>query len=172
VKCLRSDKGGEYWSNEFFHFCKENGIRRHLTSPYTPQQNGVAERKNRTLVEMERSMMQSKKLPNIYWDESIRIAVYILNRYPTRRLDKITPYEAWFERKPSLEHMRVFGCLAYVHINDEKRRKLDAKSKSCVFIGYCEHSKAYKFYNPKSQKIILLIDAIFDEGGEYSNKKL
>ena len=91
---------------------------------------------------MVRSMMQSKKLPNIYWVEAIKIVVYILNRAPTRSLDKIIPYEAWFERKPNLEHFRVFGCLAYVHINDEKRRKLDAKSESYVFIGYCEQSKA------------------------------
>jgi len=79
VKFLRSDRGGEYCSNEFFQFCKKNGIRRHLTSPYTPQQNGIEERKNRTLIEMTRSMMQSKKFPNIYWAEEIRKVVYILN---------------------------------------------------------------------------------------------
>ena len=101
---------------------------------------------------MVMSMMQSKKMPNIYWAKAIKIAVYILNRSNIRSLDKITPYEAWFERKLNLEHFKVFGCLAYVHINDEKRRKLDAKSEPCVFIGYCEHSKAYKFYNPKSHK--------------------
>ena len=71
-----------------------------------------------------------------------------------------------------MEHFRVFGCLTYVHINDEKRSKLDAKSTTYVFIGYCEHSKAYKFYNPKSHKINVSRVVIFDEGGEYSNYKL
>jgi len=87
-------------------------------------------------------------------------------------LDKIASYKAWLERKLNLEYFRVFGCLAYVQINDEKKRKLDAKYEPCMFIGYCEHSKAYKFFNPKSHKIIVSRDAIFDEGGEYNNKKL
>ena len=147
-----------------------SGIRRHLTSPYIPQQNDVAKRKNRTLVEMVRSMMQSKKLPNIYWAKATRIIMYILNRYPTRIFDKITPYEAWFGRKPNLKHFKVFECLAYVHINNEKRRMLDAKYKPFVFMGYCEHSKAYKFYNLKSHKIIMSRNTIFDERGEYYNK--
>lgn len=121
---------------------------------------------------MVRSMMQTKTLSNIYCDELVRTIVYILNRYPTRSLDKITPYESWFGRKTNLQHLKVFGCLAFAHVNDENRRKLDIKYEACVFIGYCEHYKAYKFYNPNIHKTIVSRDAILDEKGEYSNQKL
>ncbi|CAL2269077.1 unnamed protein product [Prunus armeniaca] len=94
LKTLRTDRGGEFTSNEFSEFCKSNGIKRELTASYTPQQNGVAERRNRTIVEMARSMLKAKGLPNLFWAEAIHTSVFILNRSPTKSVKDMTPFEA------------------------------------------------------------------------------
>ncbi|BBG99019.1 BURP domain-containing protein, partial [Prunus dulcis] len=107
VKKLRSDRGGEYTSNEFNKFCDEMGMERQLTVAYSPQQNGVAERKNRTIVEMAKCMMFEKGMPLEFWAETVNTAVYVLNRSPTKALDKKTPFEAYSGRKPGLKHLRV-----------------------------------------------------------------
>jgi transposase InsO family protein len=113
IVTLRTDRGGEFCSQQFNEFCDTNGIKRELTAPYTPEQNGVAERKNRTVVEMTRSMLQEKKLSNMFWGEGVATAVHILNLSPTKAVMGMTPYEAWSNRKPSVSHLRVFGCVAY-----------------------------------------------------------
>eukprot|EP00253_Pinus_taeda_P014971 PITA_14971 len=92
-----------------------NGMRRQHTTTYTPQQNGIAERKNRTVVEMARCMLQTKGLSNFYWGDAVATAVYILNHSPTSALENMTPYEAWYGKKPNVNHFKVFGCLAYGH---------------------------------------------------------
>eukprot|EP01018_Ginkgo_biloba_P037286 Gb_00434 [translate_table: standard] len=91
LKLLRTDRGGEFTSHEFQDFCRENGIKRQLPTSYTPQQNGVAERKNRTIVEMARSMMKAKSLPNSFWAEVVATLVYLLNRCPTKSVKGMTP---------------------------------------------------------------------------------
>jgi len=111
-------------SNEFINFCKYCGIKRKLTTSFTPQQNGVCERKNRTIVNMARSMLHSQDLHYMFWVDACRTSVYILNRSPTKSLEGITPYEACYERKPNVDNFRFFGCLAYAHILDEKIRKI------------------------------------------------
>ncbi|KAJ4817458.1 polyprotein [Rhynchospora pubera] len=168
LKVLRSDRGGEYQSKEFNQFCEKEGIHHQLTTPYTPQQNGVAERKNRTVVEMARSMLKSKGLPNQLWAEAVATTVYILNLSPTKAVLNQTPFEAWFERKPSVAHLRVFDCIAYTLISSQNRRKLDQKSEKCVFIGYCLQSKGYRLYNPKSNKIVVSRDVMFDENATWN----
>ena len=95
IKVLRSDRGGEYTSNSFVNFCRKHGIKKELTASYTPQQNGVAERKNRTIVEMARSMMKEKSLPTEFWGEVVAIAVYLINRCPTKAVRDRIPMEAW-----------------------------------------------------------------------------
>ncbi|GKB70172.1 ribonuclease H-like domain, reverse transcriptase, RNA-dependent DNA polymerase [Tanacetum coccineum] len=117
VRMLRTDRGGEFTSNEFTKYCKENGIARQLTAPYSPQQNGVVERRNRTVLSTTRSMMKAMKLPLNFWAEAVRHAIYILNRAPTRALEDKTPYEALYNRKPNLENLRIFGCTAYAKNN-------------------------------------------------------
>ncbi|GKF79940.1 putative RNA-directed DNA polymerase, partial [Tanacetum coccineum] len=102
IKCLRSDRGGEFNSKEFKVFCENNGIQRQLTAAYTPQQNGVAERKNRTLMNMVRSIMSARKVPKIFWPEAANWCVHVLNRSPTAALENSTPEEKWSGRKPSL----------------------------------------------------------------------
>ena len=136
VKALRSDRGGEYLSNKFRDFCEEHGIRRFYTAPYTPQQNGIAERKNRTIVDMTRSMIKTKGLPKEFWAEAVNCSVYIQNRCPHQILGQKTPQEFWSGHKPNVGHLRVFGSVAYAHLPDQQRTKLDDKSKKLIFIGY------------------------------------
>lgn len=148
IKCLRTDHGGEFNSNEFNNFCKENGIRRHLTAAYTPQQNGVAERKNRTVMNMVRCLLSQKGMPKTFWAEAVNCSFYLLNRCPTLSLKDMTPEEAWTGIKPSVTHLRVFGSIAHAHIPDARRTKLEDKSQSCVLLGMIEGTKAYRLYDP------------------------
>ena len=97
---FRTDRGGEFCSNEFNKFCDDTGIQRHYIAPYSPQQNGVVERRNRTVVAMGRSMLKERQVPSKMWGEEIRHTVYVLNRMPTRSLFGMTPYKAWFGKKP------------------------------------------------------------------------
>ncbi|KAB2616999.1 hypothetical protein D8674_012868 [Pyrus ussuriensis x Pyrus communis] len=155
--------GPEFTSTEFTNFCKENGIKRQLTTAYTPQQNGVAERKNRTVMNMVRSMLSDKKLPKTFWPEAVNWTIYVLNRCPTLSVKDITPQEAWSGVKPSVGHFRVFGSLAHVHVPDVKRGKLDDKSFPCVLLGVSEESKGYRLFDPIAKKIVVSRDVIFEE---------
>jgi transposase InsO family protein len=118
VKALRTDRGGEFRSFEFDEYCKTMGINRYLTTPYSPQQNGVVERRIQTVLGMTRSMMKSMCVPSEFWGEAVTTAVYILNRASTKSLTWRTPYEAWYERKPKLEHFRNFWCLMHVKVTN------------------------------------------------------
>jgi len=161
---LRSDRGGEYMSHEFNAFLVSRGIKHQCTVPYTPQQNGVAERKNRSLTEMARCMVKSQALPHSFWLEAIMCATYVLNRCLTKALQSMTPYEAWHDRKPSIEHMRVFGCLSYALVPQTQRRKLDDKAVTNVFLfGYSTGSKDYRLYHPQTKRILVSLDVVFVE---------
>ena len=120
IGTLRTDNGREFTSNEFNMYCMDNGIKRYLTNVYTPQQNGVAERMNRTLLGMARSMLTFKNLSPLYWAEAIHTAVYLRNKSPTIYLDRITPYEAWFGFKPRVKHIIFFGSVCYALVLKEK----------------------------------------------------
>ena len=124
IQRLRTDNGGEYVNNNFTSYCTTQGIQMQHIVPYTPQQNGVAERKNRTLKEMANCMIQSKGLSLQYWAEAINCANYIVNHTPTKALKNITPKEAWTKIKLDVSHFRVFGSIAWAHIPDEKRKAL------------------------------------------------
>ena len=161
IKILRCDNGGEY--DKFNSTCVNLGIIRQTTAPYSPQQNGVAERLNRTIMESARCMLHQAGLSREFWAEAVTTAVYIKNRSPTKALTNIIPEEAWSGRKPSVRHLRIFGCDAYVHIPKERRSKLDPKSVKCIFLGYCQGSKAYRLYNTETRQIVKSRDVIFDE---------
>lgn len=118
IKVLRTDGGGEYTSDEFKKYYESEGMLHEITPPYTPQHNGTAERKNRTIMNMTRSMLKSKNLPKFLWGEAVSTAVYILNRCPTKRLDGITPEEAWTGSRPNVSHFKVFGSICNRHIPD------------------------------------------------------
>ena len=114
-------------------------------------------------MEMARSMLKGKNLPNQYWAEAVACVVYILNRSPTRIVRDKIPQEAWSGKHHCVSHFRVFGCIAYAHVPKETRSKLDDKSEKCIFIGYDEQSKAYKLFNPITRKVIISRDVVFKE---------
>ncbi|WVZ70677.1 hypothetical protein U9M48_019320 [Paspalum notatum var. saurae] len=163
LRVLRTDNGGEFTAAEFASYCADEGIRRHYSAPYSPQQNGIVERRNQTVVGMAWALLKQRGMPAVFWGEAVATAVYILNRSPTKALNGKTPYEAWHGRKPAVSHLRVFGCLAFVkelgHIG-----KLDDRSTPGVFIGYAEGSKAYRILDPGTQRVRTARDVVFDEG--------
>ncbi|CAJ2635289.1 unnamed protein product [Trifolium pratense] len=154
IKILRTDGGGEYTSNEFKQFLADQGIEHEVTAPYTPQHNGLAERRNRTVMNMVRSMLKEKSLPSNLWGEAVNTAVYILNKCPTKKLNNIVPEEKWSGKKPKVSHLRVFGSICYSHIPDQKRTKLQDKSRQMILVGY-HPSGAYKLYDPIREKVEL-----------------
>ena len=140
VKNLRTDRGEEYCSKVFVDFCKTSGIRKELTTAYTPQQNGVAERKNRTILNMVRSLLARGRVPKEFWPEAVNWSIHILNRCPTFALRDVTHEEAWSGRKPAVDHFKIFGSIAYAHVLEAKRKKLDDRGERCVFIGVSDTS--------------------------------
>nr|KYP66838.1 Retrovirus-related Pol polyprotein from transposon TNT 1-94 [Cajanus cajan] len=170
IKILRTDGGGEFTSGEFEGFCKEHGIVHEVTAPYTPQHNGIAERRNRTILNMVRSMLKEKNLPHSFWGEAAMTAVYVLNRCPTKRLDSMVPEEAWSGSKPSVKHFRIFGSLCYRHVPDQRRKKLDDKSEPMIFVGY-NSTGSYKLYNPKTKQVLFSRDVYFDESNSWSESQ-
>ena len=171
LKVLRSDNGGEYTSTKFQDYLKSEGISHQRTVPKTPEQNGVAERMNRTLVETIRSMLVDAKLPHKFWAEALSTAVYLKNRSPTKALKNMTPYEAWTKEKPKVEHLRVFGCDAYAHVAKDERQKLDSKSRKCIFLGYGTETKGYRLYDPSRLKVFFSRDVRFNERRRESSEQ-
>ena len=153
---MRSDRGGEYYGKytengqapgAFAKFLQKNGIVAQYTMPASPDQNGVAERRNLTLIDMIRSMKSNTKLPQYLWSEALKTTVYLLNRVPTKAVPK-TPFELFKGWKPSLRHIRIWGCSSEVRIYNPQEKKLDPRTISGYFIGYGERSKGYRFYCP------------------------
>lgn len=148
IKSVRSDNGKEYCNKSFENYFKQCGIVHETTVPYTPQQNGVAERLNRTLMEKARAMLKDADLERRYWAEAVNTACYLKNRSPTAALTNSTPEELWTGSKVNLSHLRVFGSAAYALTPNSQRTKLDSKSKPYIMLGYCDHTKGYRLGNP------------------------
>lgn len=163
TNCLITNRGGEYTSNEFNEFCSSNGIKKPLTAAYTPQQNGEAERKNRTILNMVRCMLSGKHLPKEFWAYAVKWSVYVQNRSPTTALEDMTPEEAWSGLKPAVHYFRTFGCVAHVHVPEAQRKKLDDRSVKCILLGVSEESKAYQLYDPIAKRILISRDVKFVE---------
>ena len=156
IKIVRIDRGEEYYgrytedgqvSSPFAKFLQEHGIVAQYTMPGSPDHNCVAEMRNKTLLDMVRSMLSSSKLPKFLWTEALKTAAYILNRVPTKAVSKM-PFELFKGWKPSLIYMRVWGCPSEVRIYNSQENKLDLRTISGYFIGYAEKFKGYKFYYP------------------------
>ena len=141
-------------SNEFKEFCTSYGIKRELSAPYTPQQNGVAKRTNRSVIEMTRSMVRSKSLKISVRAEAVSTVIYLVNISPTRAL-KISLHFRHGGFKPTVKHLKVFGSATYTLILSVSLQTFDAKSEKCILIGYCNESKAYKLYNSLSKEITI-----------------
>ena len=165
VVFLRTDGGGEYLNHKMTQICAERGIHHETTNPDTPQENGIAERANRTIQEAATAMLTDAGLPKLYWAEACKYAVHIHNRTPTRSLeDDITPHEAYTGVKPLVAHLRPFGCKAHVHIPEKRRSKFDAKSVECMLIGFSEHKRAYRLLHRPTGRILESRNVVFDEG--------
>ncbi|KAM1649269.1 hypothetical protein ACFX14_010564 [Malus domestica] len=173
IKIVRSDRDGEYYGKYAqtgrhpgpFALClQEHGIIAQYTTPGTPEQNGVAERRNRTLMDMVRSMICRVNLPKTLWGEAVKTANYLLNKVPSKAVES-TPFELWTTRTPSLNHLHIWGCAAEAKVYNPKGRKLDPKTASCFFVGYAERSKGFRFYYPNSHntRIVETRKAVFME---------
>jgi hypothetical protein len=158
-----SDHGREFENSKFTDFCSNEGIKHEFSSPITPQQNGVVERKNRTLQESARAMLHAKHLPYHFWAESMNTACYIHNRVTLRKGTSSTLYELWKERKPTIKHFHVFGSKCYILSDREPRRKMDPKSEEGIFLGYSTNSRAYRVYNPKTKVVTESINVVIDD---------
>ena len=161
LRTVRTDRGSEYLNAELESYYKHKGVINETTAPYTPEQNGAAERFNRTLMERVRAMLLDARLEKEMWAEAALTANYIKNRSPSSNISR-TPWELFFGRKPNVSGMRVFGAKAYVHTPKQLRSKLDPTSQAGIFIGYEPHSKAYRVLLDDG-KAVVSRNVTFDE---------
>jgi transposase InsO family protein len=156
---FRSDNGGEYTSDEIRDFFHEKGTEHEPTIPGTPENNGVSERMNRTILTMARCILFGSCVRRTLWIESLMSAVYLLNRCPTTPVEVKTPAELWFGRRPDISNLRVFGCVAYVH--NPLAGKVDHKAFPCIMLGYC--TNGYRLWSLDHGKVITARNVIFNE---------
>ncbi|GJR70302.1 putative ribonuclease H-like domain-containing protein [Tanacetum coccineum] len=153
VKIIRSDNGTEFKNKVMDDFCREKGIKREYSVARTPQQNGVAERKNRTLIEAARTMLADSKLPTTFWAEAVSTACYVQNRVLIVKPHNKTPYELFRGIKPAIGFMKPFGCHVTILNTLDKLGKFDGKSDEGFFVGYSLSSKAFRVYNIRTRKV-------------------
>ncbi|GJV79035.1 putative ribonuclease H-like domain-containing protein [Tanacetum coccineum] len=153
VKIIRSDNGTEFKNKVMDDFCREKGIKREYSVARTPQQNGVAERRNRTLIEAARTMLADSKLPTTFWAEAVSTACYVQNRVLVVKPHNKTPYELFRGFKPALSFMRPFGCHVTILNTLDSLGKFDGKSDEGFFVGYSLSSKAFRVYNTRTRRV-------------------
>lgn len=163
IKAIRSDNGTEFVNHSLKTLLNASGIQHQLTVAYSPQQNGIAERMNRTILDKVRAMLFNHSCDQRMWAEAVNTAVYLINRSPTKVLREVTPEEKWTGNKIDLSHLKVFGCTAYAHVPDQKRRKLDPKSIKLALVGYSEDSKGYRLFDTTTHEVSVHRDVIFLE---------
>jgi len=164
IKTIRTDQGTEYVNHEFDSFLKSKGINHQMSVRYSPEQNGVAERTNRTMLDKARCLMQESHCDERMWAEAVNTAVYLKNRSPHKAVKGATPEEVWSGEKVNLSHLKVFGCVAYSHVPDQLRKKFEPKSEPYIFVGYSNESKGYRLFDVRRPgKIVIARDVIFFE---------
>ena len=163
IQTLRSDNGGEYTSAAFRDYCLREGISRKFAPPYTPQRNGVAERRNRSLLNITRCLLLDRALPGHLWGEAVKAAGDLLNLRSTKQHPDKTPEELFSGKKPSISHLKVFGSPVYVRTTKPSQSKLDPRSEKCTLLSFDSSSKAYRCYRPSTKKIFLSRDVLVDE---------
>lgn len=159
IKRFRTDNGTEYVGNKFQQFLKASGIRHETSVAYNPQQNGLAERMNRTIEERARCLLFDSGLDKRFWAEATSTAVYLINRSPTKG-KQVTPIEEFTGRKPDVANLRVFGSSAMAYVPKVNRKKWDPKSRSCVLVGYADCSKGYRVYDPATKQVFVSRDVV------------
>ena len=176
IQILKTDNATDYFNSIIGPYLSKHGIIHISSCVDTPQQNGIAERKNRHLLEVARSIMFSNNVPKHFWGEAILTATYLINRMPSRVLKFKTPRQVLLEVHPHILSfssdlpLRVFGCSSFVHIHQQHRTKLDPKSQKCIFLGYSSHQKGYKCYSPATRKVYNSMDVTFFENHPYFSK--
>ncbi|CAL1356411.1 unnamed protein product [Linum trigynum] len=160
IKKLRTDNGLEFCNSEFNEFCKDEGIARHRTVRDTPQQNGVAERMNQTLLERARCMLSNAGLERRFWAEAVNLACFLINRGPHTGIELKTPYEVWYGKPADYSSLKVFECPIYYHVDEGK---LNPRAKKGVFVGYEDGVKGFRVWSPSEHRVILSRNVIFDE---------
>ncbi|GMF26093.1 unnamed protein product [Phytophthora fragariaefolia] len=162
IQVLQADNAKEYekLGRKIF---QKYGTHAQFTNAYTPQQNGVAERRMRTIMERVRALLLDGNLPKQLWAECVRHVTTLINITPSVKTEGTTPYELWYDRKPSMEYLKVFGCSAYVHITEQYRDKLDARARLCMYVGIPDHKKGYRLMDVNTHAIIYSRDVIFKE---------
>ena len=170
VKRLRTDNGLEYCSGLYNDYCTQKWMARQHTVGGTPQQNGLAERFNKTILERVRCMLSVSGLPKTFWAEAVKTACYLINRCPSSAIQFKTPQEVWSGKPPKYDNLKIFGCVAYAHV---KQSKLDPRAKKCVFLGYPEGVKGYRLWcvEPGAAKVVISRDVTFNETEFYKNLK-
>ena len=164
IKTLRTDNGTEYTSHNMKNYLISHGIVHQTSCVNTPQQNGVAERKNRDLLEKTRAIMMQMNVPKHFWSYGVLTATYLINRLPSRVLDFLCPLEVLQQKKPDLSHLKVFGCTCFVHLSATQRRdKLDPRAVKCVFLGYSQTQKGYRCYDTTAKRLFVSRDVQFVE---------
>ncbi|KAG8489761.1 hypothetical protein CXB51_017983 [Gossypium anomalum] len=169
IKYLHTDNGLEFRYDEFNRLCKSEGIIRHLTVRHTPQQNGVAERMNRTIMEKVRCMLSNANLPKSFWAETASTACFFINQSPSVAIEKKTPQEVWSGNLANYSDLKIFRCPAYVHVDNGK---LEPRSIKCVFLGYRASVKGYKLWCPENRKVVISRDVVFDKTAMLPNLSL
>ncbi|GJW80969.1 retrovirus-related pol polyprotein from transposon TNT 1-94 [Tanacetum coccineum] len=168
VISVRTDRGTEFLNKTLNAFFKEEGIEHQTSTPRTPEQNGVVERQNRTLVEAARTMLSASKLPLFFWAEAIATACYTQNRSIIIPTHEKTAYHIINDRKPSIKHLYIFGCTCYLTRDGENLDKMKEKGDPCILVGYSTQSKGYRVYNKRTRLIVESIHLRFDEIKEMS----
>ena len=169
IKIFRSDNETEFVNHNFSNFFKHKGILHQTTCVYTPEQNGVSERKNRHLLETTRVLLFQNNVPKKFWSDAVLTATYLINRLPSANLNYKSPLEILYKRKLNIDHLRVFGCTCYVHKN--KQDKLDYTSVKTIFLGYSSQKKGFKCYDPIDKKFYISRDITFQENEPYYKEK-
>ncbi|KAJ7954402.1 Retrovirus-related Pol polyprotein from transposon TNT 1-94 [Quillaja saponaria] len=167
VKILRSDNGTEYTEGNFQKYLRDHGIMHQTSCVDTSAQNGTAERKNRHLLEVARSLMFTMNVPKAYWGDAVLSAAYLINRMSLRTLDFNTPLDVLQGNCSFVVHPKVFGCVCFVHEHGKNISKLDHRALKCIFIGYSATQKGYKCYHPPTRKTYVSMDVNFHESNPY-----
>ena len=163
VREWMSDAGGEYKSDAFLAILKEKGIKVLQPAPHTPQQNGRAERFNRTIMDKAEAMRHEACLPDRWWEFAVEHAVHLYNRTPVERLKWQTPFQSVHSGIPDISHLRVFGCGAYAYVPpDVRTNKLAPKSELMIYLGVAEGLKAQRFMR-QNGRLFYAVQALFDE---------
>ena len=168
IKYFRSDNGLEFVNNDLQKIFLEHGIVHQTTVPYSPEQNGKAERENRTLIEAARTMLCSKGLPKKLWAEAINTAAYVLNKTGKSNEEGKTPYETWTNKSFDINTLKIFGTPVFAHIPKEKRRKWDSKGEKGIMVGYDENVKGYRIYFSDKNDVKIKRDVVFIEEHQHN----